>query len=107
MPSKRDMAEMYSKAIRNGWEIPSDMKDGVIAELMDIIQGQGVHVRDKIRAVEALTKIDGLNVQRENADKSLMISVNASSRPVDEISAEENDAIVAELTALPRPNQDY
>ena len=110
-PMKERRIEM--RAIERGWPISDEQRTGIVEQLLLIAAGQvgDASARDRIRAVECLAKLDALNIQREQADKSSRMDVSILPPAYTQMTEQANSEMIRYLqsAALPQeqaPNAD-
>ena len=96
-PMKERRLEM--RAIEQGWPITDEQRERIVDQLMLIAVGQvgEASARDRIRAVECLAKLDGLNIQREQADRSKRVDISILPPAYTQMSAQANTEMVSYL----------
>ena len=58
--------ELVEQAIKRGWAVPEDMKEHLVQEMIDIVQGSEVETKHKISAFRALQSGDKDQHERDN-----------------------------------------
>ena len=95
MGTRKELQE-YGTAITNGWNITPEMKEMILAECMRVIT-ESTKPREKIRAVETLTKMNQQNIDIQNAEKA-KINLNISA-PYESMTESANDTIIDSIVS--------
>ena len=96
-PMKERRLEM--KAIEQGWPISEEQRDQIVEHLILITMGKAGDAvpRGRIRATKCLAKLDALNVQREQADRTRQVDIAILLPAYEQTSNQANQEMIAYL----------